>query len=402
MSRVVLALGGPVINLFVPVLVLHEARFEEVYFLVKIINFPIGVLPILLFTFSRQDSPFMAAIVAINVCIGAFYDSFLNAIGIGYYENGFSMPGYYGLQFNFFISYVYVLLCFFFLKKQNEQALMRNENLIENLRKANQVIENQNAELNERSESLEVSVLEKTRHLQDTNAQLMNRIEEMNQFSYAVSHHLRGPLASLKGLLHLLELEVKSDAVSLVKKSAEDLDDVIHDLNYILLLKEKKESFETIDIRSLAENMFSRFVAPVGFEFEVNVRGNVRIFSSFVWLNDILREFISNSIKFRMPGKNLKISLTAFYHDDKCVFEFSDNGIGFASDKVQQRLFQMFQRYHLNISGKGLGLYLAASKVKLLKGQIHIASKPLQGTRIKLELPTNSDLVTIEKRALNG
>ena len=88
---------------------------------------------------------------------------------------------------------------------------------------------------------------------------------------------------------------------------------------------------------------------------------------------------ITNSIKYRNPEKKLKIEISTHQDSDYTYIYVRDNGIGFDSELMGQKIFKLYERLHYNIEGKGLGLYLIKTQIDSLNGKIEVFSKPLEG-----------------------
>ena len=103
---------------------------------------------------------------------------------------------------------------------------------------ANRLIEEQRKLLFNKNQSLESELIEKNTHLTEANTELIKHNNELRQFSYTVSHNLRGPVASLLGLLDLLNPKQLQDNDTLIvdhiKTSTKKLDQIIKDLNKII------------------------------------------------------------------------------------------------------------------------------------------------------------------------
>ena len=91
----------------------------------------------------------------------------------------------------------------YFLKYSFEKTEQKNEALIKNLNQANHVIHQQQNLLALENIQLSRDLLEKNYQLTETNEELVRHNNELLQFSYTVSHNLRGPVASLGGLINL-------------------------------------------------------------------------------------------------------------------------------------------------------------------------------------------------------
>ena len=67
-----------------------------------------------------------------------------------------------------------------------------------------------------------------------------------------------------------------------------------------------------------------------------------------------------------------------------------DNGIGIDLKQFGNKLFTLYQRFHLDVEGKGLGLYLVRTQVNALNGSIDVNSKPGQGATFTVSFPAPS------------
>lgn len=72
------------------------------------------------------------------------------------------------------------------------------------------------------------------------------------------------------------------------------------------------------------------------------------------------------------------------------VITFTDNGIGLDYERCKNRVFGMYQRFHENIEGRGLGLFMVRSQVTSMGGTIKLESELNKGTRFIIELPIKS------------
>jgi len=63
---------------------------------------------------------------------------------------------------------------------------------------------------------------------------------------------------------------------------------------------------------------------------------------------------------------------------------FKDNGLGIDLKKHKHKLFGLYQRFHLEKEGKGMGLYLCKTQVEALGGRIEVQSEVGKGTRFDI------------------
>ena len=124
---------------------------------------------------------------------------------------------------------------------QNEEILAQSKELMESQESlfiAHHEIERQKTELQDKNVQLEQSLDDKSKDLLHSNQHLVAQNNGLQQFSYTVSHNLRGPVASMLGLINIYHLSTddddKTSIFSQLEKSVQSLETVITDLNKII------------------------------------------------------------------------------------------------------------------------------------------------------------------------
>jgi signal transduction histidine kinase len=102
------------------------------------------------------------------------------------------------------------------------------------------------------------------------------------------------------------------------------------------------------------------------------------------YLESIFLNLITNSIKYSRPGVPPTIYIRSYVEKDEVILIFKDNGRGFDLEKVKNRIFGLYQRFHSNSDSKGVGLYLVHSQITSLGGSIEVASEVDKGTTFTL------------------
>jgi signal transduction histidine kinase len=113
-----------------------------------------------------------------------------------------------------------------------------------------------------------------------------------------------------------------------------------------------------------------------------------RLFTDDKKLSQILRNFISNALKFTSEGE---VRVTAKMRDDDRVeFAVTDTGIGIAAEHIPT-LFadfvQLDSRIQKRLRGTGLGLSLAKKFAELLGGEVSVESEFGKGSRFSVRIP---------------
>jgi signal transduction histidine kinase len=230
------------------------------------------------------------------------------------------------------------------------------------------------------------------------NEVLVTQNTRLNHYSYVVSHNLRAPVASLLGLINLMELQglVNTDnreVVGFIRDSALGMDTVIRDLNRILsetrAMEEQKAqvdfAHETEMVKSLLAMEIQRNHVVIEADFAaVPGVSTIKSFLSSIFLN-----LISNAIKYHKPGRQPVITLTSRTVPESpqfCCLTFADNGLGIDLANQGDHLFKLYRRFHDHVDGKGMGLYLVKTQVEMLGGKIEVESQVDQGTRFHIYL----------------
>ncbi|GHN02492.1 hypothetical protein WSM22_39810 [Cytophagales bacterium WSM2-2] len=100
----------------------------------------------------------------------------------------------------------------------------------------------QNEQLEGAKAGLEEKIQERTLSLKQLNNELANRNMQLEQFAFITAHNIRGPVARIKGLIHLLPNKGNADELIHLENSIDHLDEVIRDLNLVLNIRHRGKS----------------------------------------------------------------------------------------------------------------------------------------------------------------
>jgi signal transduction histidine kinase len=224
--------------------------------------------------------------------------------------------------------------------------------------------------------------------------QLIIHNNDLLQFSYMASHNLRGPVASMLGLISLFEshssLAEQKDLFDHVKHSVNHLDNVISDINRILQFKNtvllRKE---LVDLEELVMQLLNDFDLVIKDPpiIVTTLIQQKEVYSLRNYLYSILHNLISNAIRFRDPARQLHIKIIVECHDNELLFTVSDNGKGIDLDRFGEKIFKLYQRFDLEVAGKGLGLFMAKTQAEAMEGKLDVQSVVNEGSSFTLTLP---------------
>ncbi|WP_069170442.1 ATP-binding response regulator [Streptomyces griseus] len=278
----------------------------------------------------------------------------------------------------------------------------------EELRRLNKELEETNrgvvalySELSEELEETNRGVVALYAELEEKSRQLREASETKTRFWANVSHELRTPVNSVVGLARLL-LEFDADRldeeqrrqISLISASGATLLSLVDELLDVAKAESGRlePNWAPVDLRALLGQLRGTLR---GYELHgdaelVVAESDLRIVSDEVMLTRILRNLLSNALKFTETGTVRLDVTTGSGEEDGVVFTVSDTGIGIPQEE-QQQIFEEFYQvrgpHQRGRSGTGLGLPYARRLAELLGGSLTLTSAPGNGTRVTVRLP---------------
>lgn len=223
--------------------------------------------------------------------------------------------------------------------------------------------------------------------------ELIQHNRSLEQFTYIVSHNLRAPLSNIIGLSQVLNLkgldeEQQREFLEGIAVSSRKLDEVIIDLNSILHLRNSgEEKKEPVRFRQLLEDVrYALANASPGVPIHIisDFSAAERMLTVKSYLYSIFYNLVSNSIKYRRPGTDPVIRISSRMVAGRLELRFSDNGSGIDMERNGSKVFGLYKRFHPDIEGKGMGLYMTRIQVEKLGGSISVESVPGKGTTFNI------------------
>ena len=209
------------------------------------------------------------------------------------------------------------------------------------------------------------------------------------RFLAAASHDLRQPLHSLSifsAALEMQKLDEKSKSISTHMKKAlsilsSQLDSLL-DISKIDagVLDIKLKDISHNELMSSLYNEFKTVAKDKNLSLELNQDDDIYIFTDAVQYERIVRNIISNAIKYTDKGK---VKFHAIIEKNCCVLRISDTGKGIAEteqEKVFEEFYQLNNKNRNTESGLGLGLSIVKRLAKILDIRISMTSKSNVGT----------------------
>ncbi|WJS93126.1 response regulator [Flavobacterium johnsoniae] len=269
----------------------------------------------------------------------------------------------------------------------------------EELRVQQEELEQTNEELSERSVLLE----EKNTEIQKKSEALELSTRYKSEFLANMSHELRTPLNSILLLSRLLS-ENNNETMNneeiefakVIQSSGNSLLGLIDEILDLSKIEAGKMELEFLDVstKEITDNLYNLFhivAKEKGINFEIITKdAPIVIKTDKMRLEQILKNLISNAIKFTEKG-TVSLEIKTDPNNDKIIcFVVKDTGIGIPLEK-QPLIFEAFQQADgstkRKYGGTGLGLSISRELAKLLRGEITLYSKVNEGSSFTLCIP---------------
>jgi len=231
-----------------------------------------------------------------------------------------------------------------------------------------------------------------------TLARLDHAVREMRQFSSALAHELRTPLAALRGDIEMAMLEpgANDEFRRRLAGQLEEIDKLKGLIDRILLLA-RAEAGEIpltpgiVDLGALAASLVEQ-LEPVAqaksLVLSCEHADAVTVQGDADWLKRLLLNLLDNAIKFTPAGGHIVVTVSQERTDARLVVR--DTGIGI-DPEVAPHIFEHFVRADpartSGVEGSGLGLSLAKWVVDRHQGRIEVQSQPGHGSTFTVWLP---------------
>ncbi|MEO9484650.1 MAG: tetratricopeptide repeat-containing sensor histidine kinase [Ekhidna sp.] len=249
----------------------------------------------------------------------------------------------------------------------------------------------------------------RTNSLENDKVELIKKLKIRNkslqEFNAVISHNLREPLTQIIGLTSLLQDQKaisrseSDEIISRISDSSNNVDSVIKELSVVLSESDPRQK----DFRMLSlERLLKEIIDPLKKEKEfqnITIEQDLklsRIRSYRPYLFEALSQLIANSIKFADSKRHLNIKIKSYEDAHKQYIVISDNGRGMDLKLFGDKIFKMYQRYHPEITGRGIGLFIVKNRINMLNGFINVKSKEGEGTTFTIEFPKyNPDSIKV-------
>ncbi len=281
----------------------------------------------------------------------------------------------------------YILVMFNITEQCNKQTEL--ENLIEELNQARNDI------------AYEAT---KTLELNDKLLQSEQRLTQMNsvkdKFFSIIAHDLKNPLSVFHGITSFLKFRLDelsqeeiSDSIDDLYSSAEKLLSLLDNLldwarSQTGRMEFNPELVDLYEITLTIEYLFKENAKKKGLTIKNEITPEFYISADRNMLSTIIRNLVSNSIKFTDSGGF--VSVSALKNKNELVIFVADTGIGM-EESIKNKLFDLGQKISTKgtraESGTGIGLVMVKEFIDRHNGTIEVESSIGKGTTFKIVIP---------------
>ena len=255
------------------------------------------------------------------------------------------------------------------------------------------------------------------RQIASLNHELEEKNKELGAILYVASHDLRSPLLNIQGFSRELEescgelaeiLQQQQDSEIMRKKLHSILDeDLPESLSYILTSTAKMDTLlsgllrlsrlghaalnmEKLEMNSMAEEILKSLqyrIKESGAEIKISRLQSC--LGDYSQINQVFSNILDNAIKYLDPSRQGLINVSSEEEGEFIRYCIEDNGIGIEPHH-QEKIFEIFHQLNPDSrkGGEGLGLTIVKRILSRHNGKITLQSKPGQGTRFYILLPS--------------
>ncbi len=224
-------------------------------------------------------------------------------------------------------------------------------------------------------------------------ANLAKLNEDLKQFTRMTSHDIRSPVRNLLSIFNLLNVSKITDQetqelIEMLKATSQRLNDTVNNFVDMTISDDKfnapVEELKLITTLKTVTTSINSLITDSSTTIECDFSAYETISFNRAYLESIFLNLITNAIKYAHPDRLPVISIHTEVKDQTNHLVFSDNGLGFDTEKVKDRIFGLYQVFHQNKESKGIGLYLVHTHLTALGGAIIVESKVNVGTTFVL------------------
>lgn len=218
--------------------------------------------------------------------------------------------------------------------------------------------------------------------------------ERLLNFAHIVSHNLRSYAGNIRMITNIIVQEQDADErnnwITMLNDNADSLLNTLSELNEIVQIHDNSQLHQApVNLKEELQEVVNILYASIkAAEMKVEMDVPDELVFSFnpSYLESILINLITNSIKYKHAERKPSLHIHASQSFEKTILKFTDNGLGIDMKLNGHKLFGMYKTFHGNEDARGLGLFLVKNQVEAMGGRISAQSELGKGTTFLIEL----------------
>ena len=235
-------------------------------------------------------------------------------------------------------------------------------------------------------------------------------LQELNatkdKFFSIIAHDLRGPFNGFLGLTQLMAEELENltseeikDFTLSMRNSAADMFRLLENLLEWARMQQGLITFnrEIAQLAPMVDESIAIILEPAkikGIEINLDIPADITVFADRNILQTVVRNIVSNAVKFTPKGGKIKVSAKATNHNNVEI-SIEDTGIGMSSKMIDDLFRLDVQTNRKGTEGEpssGLGLILCKDFIEKHGGKIWVESEEGKGSIFLFTIPNNNPL----------
>jgi len=231
----------------------------------------------------------------------------------------------------------------------------------------------------------------------DINTRLQHVNADLDTFVYTASHDLKAPITNIEVLVQVLREETATGqwnetaehVLQLIQESVGRFRTTLGHLTEVARMQPETKATAAIelapliqavqqDLHGLLHATQARVIVDTGDCPQLRVPAKT--------VRAVVYNLLSNVVKYRAPERRPEVLIRCRTQSGQVVLEVRDNGVGLDLDK-QTELFELFRRYHPQVEGAGVGLFMVKRMVEHAGGHIQVRSQLGYGSTFTVWLP---------------
>ncbi len=236
--------------------------------------------------------------------------------------------------------------------------------------------------------------------LKESEARLRELNATKDKFFSIIAHDLKNPFNAIIGFSNILTEQVQEknfegieEYAGIIRDSSQQAMDLLMNLmewsrSQTGRIKFSPETFNIVALITEVTQLLTGSARQKSISISMENPSAISVFADKAMINTILRNLVSNAIKFTKPGG--KIVVSANQKPDELIINVIDDGVGMKKDTIE-KLFRIDENNSTpgtqNEAGTGLGLILCKEFIEKHAGKIEVESELGKGSKFSFTIP---------------